>query len=207
MYRPTAFAIDDVEVLQAAMRERNFATIVAVVRGRLQFAYAPVLIDREPHPFGQVRFHLARSNPLAALDDEELKLSFLGPDAYVSPDWYVTRGFVPTWNYIAVEAAGRARALNSDELHELLVDLSALHEEKLHTKTPWTLDKIPQARVAALVGAIRGFAVSLETLTGKFKLSQDKTPENIASVIAALELSGDAASLAVAGAMRRASGP
>jgi transcriptional regulator len=207
MYRPAAYAIDDAEVLQAVMRERSFATIAAVLEGRLQFAYAPVVIDREPRPLGQVRFHLARGNPLAQLDHDELWLSFLGPDAYVSPDWYVTRGLVPTWNYIAVEVAGRARVLEAGELRELLVDLSARHEEKLRPKRPWTLEKIPEERVAALVGAIRGFAVPLETLTGKFKLSQDKTPENVAGVIAGLESCNDATSLAVARAIRRARSP
>lgn len=207
MYRPSAYAIDDVGVLQAAMRERGFATIAAVVQGRLQFAYAPVMIDSEPRPLGQLRFHLARGNPLAGLDHEQLRMSFLGPDAYVSPDWYVTEGFVPTWNYIAVEASGRARPLDAGELLTLLAELSVLHEEKLLPKRPWTLDKISEERVAALVGAIRGFAVQLETLTGKFKLSQDKAPENVAGVVAGLELRGDPASLAVARAMRAANVP
>lgn len=56
MYRPSAYAIDDVGVLQAAMRERGFATIAAVVQGRLQFAYAPVMIDSEPRPWGSCVF-------------------------------------------------------------------------------------------------------------------------------------------------------
>ncbi|HTT84896.1 MAG TPA: FMN-binding negative transcriptional regulator [Rhizomicrobium sp.] len=202
MYRPRAYAIDDVSVLHEVMRERGFATIAAVVAGQLQFAYAPMVVDAAPAPRGGLRFHLARQNPLAELNDIEVRLSFLCTDAYVSPDWYETRSSVPTWNYIAVEGTGRARLLDSAELRELLADLSALHEEKLRPKTPWTLDKLSEGRLAMLLNGIRGFAVTLETLEGKFKLTQGKSPADIAGVIAGLEARGDAASLAVARAMK-----
>ncbi|MGH6878443.1 MAG: FMN-binding negative transcriptional regulator [Rhizomicrobium sp.] len=202
MYRPAAYAIDDIALLHRVMRERSFATIAAVVEGRLLFAYAPIAVDSEQEPRGTVRFHLARSNPLAELDGTEVRLSFLGPDAYVSPDWYETKGFVPTWNYIAVEGAGCARRLDNLELRRLLVDISSIEEEKLRPKIPWTIDKLGEERIAALLNGIRGFAVTLETLEGKFKLSQDKTPANIAGVIAGLLSRGDPASFAMAKAMK-----
>lgn len=202
MYRPSAYAIDDVAALHAVMREHSFATVVAIVQGRTQFSYTPVVVDSFPPPRGALRFHLARGNPLAELNGEDIRFSFLGPNAYVSPDWYESRAFVPTWNYIAVEAAGTARRLNGDELRELLVDLSAEREGRLRPKPPWTIDKIPEERIAMLLEGIRGFAVTLDTLEGKFKLSQDKKSEDIAGVIAGLESLNDPASRAVASAMR-----
>jgi transcriptional regulator len=202
MYRPPAYAIDDVRVLHDVMRQRSFATVAAIVQGRVHFAYAPVVVDAEPGPLGAVRFHLARDNPLAELPAAEMRLSFLGPDAYVSPDWYEEAGYVPTWNYIAVEASGHAQLLEDGELRRLLADLSAFHEERLRPKPPWTLDNIGEQRMAALLRGIRGFALKLDTLEGKFKLSQDKAATNTAAVMARLEARGDAASLAVAKAMR-----
>ncbi|HEX4159535.1 MAG TPA: FMN-binding negative transcriptional regulator [Rhizomicrobium sp.] len=202
MYRPQAYVIDDESILHEVMRQRSFATIAAIVEGHVQFAYAPVVVDVEPHPLGAVRFHLARGNPLAQVHDAELRLSFLGPDAYVSPDWYEGRGFVPTWNYIAVEACGRAQGLEESELRQLLADLSARHEERLRPKPPWTMDKISEARMAALLRGIRGFALKLDSLEGEFKLSQDKMAADITGVMAGLEARGDAASLAAASAMR-----
>jgi transcriptional regulator len=202
MYRPSAYAIDEPEVLHRVIRERRFATIASIVNGRLQFAYAPVIVDSGCGPRGAVRFHLARVNPLADAEAAEMRFSFLAADAYVSPDWYHSRGFVPTWNYIAVEGAGTARPLDDAGLRKLLVDLSASEEEKLRPKPPWTLDKIPEARMTALLNAIRGFSVRFDTLEGKFKLSQDKKPGDIAAVIAGLEARGDPASRAVARAMK-----
>jgi len=202
MYRPRAFAVDDVSVLHEVMRRRSFATIAAFIDGDIRFAYAPVLIDANPQPLGAARFHLARNNPLAEMRGLAVRLSFLGADAYVSPDWYETKGSVPTWNYIAVEAGGRAELHDDVALRRLLADLSAVHEERLRPKPPWTLDKISDERLNALLNGIRGFAVTFESLEGKFKLSQDKSPANIAGVMAGLESRGDAASLAVARAMR-----
>jgi transcriptional regulator len=198
MYRPRAFAVDDAATLHEFIRVHPFAAIAAVVEGRVLFAYAPVVIDAA----GVLRFHLARINPLATLaDGTPLRLSFLGPDAYVSPDWYASAAMVPTWNYAAVEAEGPLRLLDEDGLRQLLIDLSAAEEEKLLPKKPWTLDKLPEERMRALFAAIRGFAVAPETLEGKFKLSQDKKPEDFDGVLRGLDARGERG---VAAAMRAA---
>jgi transcriptional regulator len=204
MYRPGAYVVDDPGILHESIRRRRFATIAAVIDGVPQFVYAPVALDADSGDRGTLRFHLARANPLADMDDVLVRFSFLGPDAYISPDWYETHALVPTWNYIAVEASGRARRLDEPGLRRLLVDLSAAEEEQLAPKAPWTLDKVPEERVAMLLNAIRGFEVPLDTLEGKFKLSQDKIEADLAGAIAGLEARGDAASLAVADAMRAA---
>lgn len=203
MYRPSAFAVDDVQVLHDVMRARVFATVVAIRDGAAQFAYAPVLVDADNGPRGGVRFHLAQRNPLAALEDgARVWLTFNGPDAYISADWYRTLVTVPTWNYIAVEGEGIVRRQSREELRQLVIDLSAVEEAKLAPKRPWTIDKVPAARTEALLNIIVGFSLSFERLDGKFKLSQDKSPEDFEGVIAGLEARGDAASLAVAKAMR-----
>jgi transcriptional regulator len=201
MYRPPAYAVDDPPLLHRVMRQRTFATVAAVLQNGVRFAYAPLIVDAKPFPLGSARFHLARANPMAEIDGQSVHLSFLAADAYVSPDWYVTGAFVPTWNYVAVEAEGRARKLDPDELRALLVDLSDAAEKPLLPKPPWTIDKVPEERLTALMNGIRGFSIALDRLEGKFKLSQDKKPDDIAGVITALEAHGEAQSLAVARAM------
>jgi len=202
MYRPSAFAVDDIAVLHRFIRQRAFATIGIVQGGAVTFAYAPVVLD-SAGALGAVRFHLAKSNPAAAVHDGvRVVLSFAGPDAYVSPDWYSSGGMVPTWNYLAVEGEGRARHLSDRELLELLADLSAEQEAKLLPKKPWTIDKVPAPKFEALAAAIAGFSVTFEKLEGKFKLSQDKKPEDFAGVVAGLEARGETSSHAIARAMR-----
>jgi transcriptional regulator len=202
MYRPQAYVQDDIAVLHEIIRKRGFATIATIMEGEVRFAYAPLVLDTAPGANGGARFHLARANPMAGLDAAAVRLSFLGPDAYVSPDWYVTKGLVPTWNYIAVEASGTARRMDSAALRQMLIDLSADQEKRLRPKPPWTIDKVPENKMGALLDAIVGFSVSFETLEGKFKLSQDKKSEDFAGVVAALEATEEAGSRSVAGAMR-----
>jgi transcriptional regulator len=204
MYRPPAFAVDDVSVLHDVIRKRVFATIAAVRDGVVVFAYAPLLLDVENGALGGIRFHLAIGNPLAKLENgARVSVSLMAEDAYVSPDWYHKIVTVPTWNYIAVEGDGAVQRTSREELRKLVIDLSAQEEEKLLPKAPWLIDKVPPQRVEALLNGIVGFSLPFERLQGKFKLSQDKSAEDIAGVIAGLEARGDAASMAVARAMRK----
>lgn len=202
MYRPPQYAVDEPSALHRAMESFPFATIAAAVEGTIAFAYAPVVLDRAGSPLGALRFHLARANPLTRAADAELCFSFRGPDAYISPDWYRSPSMVPTWNYVAVEARGKAKLLDEDHLRDLLVALSSQEEAKLAPKEPWTIDKVPAERQAALMRAIVGFSVRLERLEGKFKLSQEKPDADFQGACAGLERRGDAGSLAVAAAMK-----
>ena len=198
MYRPNAFAVDDPALLRDTIRRRVFATFAAIHEGRVQLAYAPVVVDESG-----VRFHLALPNPLARLEDgARVTFSCVASDAYVSPDWYRTVVTVPTWNYIAVEGEGPVRRLAREELRALVTALSAQEEEHLLPKPPWRMDKVPEPRIEAMLGAISGFELSFVRLDGKFKLSQDKPDDDMQGVLAGLEARGDAASLAVARAMR-----
>lgn len=204
MYNPAHFSMPDVKAVHAFIAENVFATIAATIGGSIHFAYAPVVFDLEPGPLGRVRFHLARANPLAGIDDgTELKLSFLGPHAYVSPDWYETPDQVPTWNYVAAEGNGKAQALSEPALRKLLSDLSAQEEKLLLPKPPWQLGKLSEGRLEQLLPAIIGFELVFDALEGKSKLSQNRAKADAAGVIAALQARGDAASLGVAAAMRK----
>ena len=202
MYRPPAFAVDDLTWLHAAIRTFPLATVAMAKDGLVRFAYAPVVLDTSHGNLGTLRFHVARSNALAQANDATLAFSFKGPDAYVSPDWYQTKGLVPTWNYIAVEATGIARRVLGPELRQLLVDLSAEEEERLHPKPAWDIAKVPEQRLSQLMTAIVGYSVPLDRLEGKFKLSQDKRLEDVTGVIAGLEARNTPQSNAVAQAMR-----
>jgi transcriptional regulator len=204
MYRPPAFASDDVAALCEAIRARGIATVACMIDSAIAFAYAPVVLDAGEGERGGVRFHLARANAVAGIaDGTSVALTFLGPDAYVSPDWYDTEGRVPTWNYIAVEGRGVVRRLDQTELRQLLIDLSAEEECKLAPKAPWTIDKVPDERMDALMNAIVGFSVRFETLEGKFKLSQNVTEADAEGVMRGMIARGNPASRAIAKAMRR----
>jgi transcriptional regulator len=168
MHPNRAFSWDDREAMLAFLADISFCTIC--VDGPA-LVHAPVIVAGPD----RLRFHVARGNrAAAALEGKRAMVSCLGPDAYVSPDWYGTPDQVPTWNYLSVEAEGPLRRMDEAELARLLDDLSAAHEARLAPKPPWTRAKLSPARFEAMLKAITGYEMVIEELRGTRKLGQHK---------------------------------
>jgi transcriptional regulator len=167
MHPNRAFAWQDREAMLAFLADIAFCTIC--VDGPA-LVHAPVIVAAPD----RLRFHVSRGNRAAALDGRRAIVSCLGPDAYVSPDWYAAPDQVPTWNYLSVEAEGPLRRLAEDELGRLLDDLSAAHEARLAPKPAWTRAKMTPGRFEAMLKAIAGFELTIEELRGTRKLGQHK---------------------------------
>ena len=169
MHPNRAFAWEDRDAMLGFVAEIAFCTIF--VEGPF-VVHAPVVVGAPD----RIRFHIARGNrAAAALDGRRALLSCLGPDAYISPDWYGSDDQVPTWNYVAVEAEGPLRRLDETELTALLDALGDAHETRLAPKPAWTRGKMTPGRFEAMLKAIVGFELNAEALRGTRKLGQTKT--------------------------------
>lgn len=180
-----AFHWDTRDELLAFVTQRAFATVCATVGGELVAAQVPVIVDGD----GALLLHLSRANAVArALAAAPLRVLVVvgGPDAYVSPDWYVEPHQVPTWNYLSVEVRGELATTDEATLVTILERQSALFEARLAGKPPWTLDKLPPAVLAAKLKGIVGARLAIDSIRGTRKLSQNKTADDRAAVSAAL---------------------
>jgi transcriptional regulator len=143
-------------------------------------SHLPFLLDEGREEHGVLLAHVARANPhWRSLADRESLAIFQGPHAYVSPRWYTTSLAVPTWNYAAVHAYGRARLL--EDPAEVLAYLERLVR---HHDPEWSLpegDFIPK-----LVNGIAAFELPITRLEGKVKLSQNRPEADRRAVAAAL---------------------
>lgn len=203
MYNPPHFTISDTAWMHDFIGRNAFATLATAVDGAVHFAYAPVLLEKTPAPLGTVYFHLARNNPLASLaDGSVVKIGIMGSHAYVSPDWYKSDDQPPTWNYMAVEGAGRVQRLDEAESITYLSRLSAEQESYLAPKPQWSLARLEPVRLKQLLLGIVWFRLPLDNLEGKAKLSQNRSQADVAGVIAALRERGDDAGAAIASAMQ-----
>jgi len=120
-------------------------------------------------------FHLSRGNGLTRhMDGTTALYTALGPNGYISPDWYgLGPDEAPTWNYAAVEVEGVCRRMDHDTLVAHIDQLAAEHEERLD-KVPWTRAKMtPGAFEAILRGAV-GFTLEVRAWRGTLKLGQNK---------------------------------
>ena len=184
MYTPSHFVEQDLSKLHAMMRRHPFALLVTQHGGRSHLTHLPFHLDATRGPKGTLEAHLARVNPHceAIAAGAPCTVVFQGPDAYVSPRWYVdpTKN-VPTWNYVAVHVHGRVRPVSEPaQLLDMIGRLTDEHEA--YIERPWSLREA-QAHSEHLVKHILGFTLEIETLEGKFKLSQNRTDGDRAGVL------------------------
>lgn len=209
MYVPRHFATDDRDTLFDLIEAHPFALMVLAPKAgetAMEAAHLPFVLDREKGPHGTLRCHVAHANPIWKACDGTASalIVFGGQNAYISPDWYASEHQVPTWNYAAVHATGCPRVLDDDAVMRMLDDLSAQFEEKLLPKKPWTVGKLPEKLYGGLRKAIVGLEIGIGSLTGKWKLSQNKKPEDVEGAAGALQALGGESNLAVAAMMRAA---
>jgi transcriptional regulator len=156
----------------------------------------------------RLAFHVARANPLhgALARNPEALIVVSGPDAYISPDWYVSQDQVPTWNYVSVHLTGSVRVVEPERTLKHVDCLSAQFEQRLVGKQPWTSAKMTAAKRDAMLKAIVVLEFAVKTIEGQWKLGQHKSPADQANVLKMLELRGDPPSLALSEVMRRRRG-
>jgi transcriptional regulator len=203
MYVPQHFAEDRVPVLHQAIRDIRLGTLVTLGSDGLEASHVPMLIDAEPAPFGTLSGHIARTNPQwrrIAAGTEALAV-FLGPNAYVSPSWYPTKQehgkVVPTWNYVAIHAAGPVEFYeDGDRLLALVTRLTETHEAP--RSQPWAVSDAPADYVRGMVKGIVGFELPIARLEGKWKMSQNRPAEDRTGVVDGLRREGGPEEAAIA---------
>jgi transcriptional regulator len=203
MYLPRHFQEQDTERLLALVRRFSFATVVTVDEGTPFASHLPILVEpgSEGAP-GRLLGHMAKANPQwrAFSEDRDVLVIFQGPHTYVSPSWYVTEPNVPTWNYAVVHAYGRPRVI-TEPSECLRIIRSTVDTYEAGLEKPWSLDQVGDYAQHILPGTV-SFEVRLSRLEGKFKLNQNRTPEDRRAVMDRLERSADPEQRAVGALMR-----
>ena len=208
MYEVEAFREDRIEVLHALIKAHPLATLVVTTALGLEANHIPLWIDPEPTPFGTLRGHVARANPVWRTfnADAEVLAVFQGPQGYITPSWYPSKAqhgkVVPTWNYAVVHAHGPLKIVDDAEWLRKLVMRLTESQESPRAK-PWHVTDAPSDYIDTMLKAIVGIEIPLRRLQGKWKMSQNRLPQDRDGVIAGLEKRGDAAGQAMLDALRR----
>ncbi len=196
MYTPAANRVTDLAKIRAFIHAHGFATLITTAPDDSPFAsHLPVLLDEnsasQPTLVGDVlRSHMARANPQWQhfSPEREVLCIFHGPHAYISPTWYATpSAAVPTWNYATVHVYGRPR-IETDpaRLRQIVDDTTSKYEA--HQPMPWRMT-MPESQAAGMLNAIVGFTLEITRVEAKFKLGQNRSLADQASMLAALSAS------------------
>ena len=187
MYVPAHFTADD-EAVHELLANHGAADLVTMTTEGLVATMLPFVYDRSR---GALLGHLARNNDhwrRTVIGDALVIMR--GPDAYVSPAWYASKRehgrVVPTWNYITAHVYGRLVIHDEPEWVERNVRaLSTKHEDG---RVPaWGVDDAPAEYISGQLRAIVGVELVISRIDAKFKLSQNRSAEDVEGVVGGLE--------------------
>jgi len=209
MYNPTHFQETRTEPLHALVRDCPLGLLVTQSDGGgLEANSIPFLLDVDPDGRTVLRAHVARANPVwrEARQDVDSLVVFQGPQAYVSPNWYPSKAehgkAVPTWDYIVVQARGRLAVHDDAAWLRRLVD-RLTHRHEASRPQPWALGDAPADYQQAMLRGIVGIEIPVDSLEGKWKVSQNRSAADRAGVAQGLREQTDAGSLAMAAAVAK----
>jgi transcriptional regulator len=179
MYAPNHFVETRPDMLHGLITQHPLGAVVVngaegLVANHIPFELAAPTPDA---PFGILRAHVARANPLWRHDGEAMVI-FQGPSAYVSPSLYeekpVSGKVVPTWNYAVVHTHGTLRAIEDPAwILALLGRMTDAHEAS--RAMPWKVEDAPREWLEKIVQAIVGIEIGLQRMQGTWKLSQNRS--------------------------------
>jgi transcriptional regulator len=206
MYIPEHFRLRHDGDALSFMRANPFAILISTTESGPYATHLPLFVASQAGENGSegklvLRGHVAKANPhWRYLEQQPQCLTiFHGPHAYISPSNYGARESVPTWNYAAVHVYGNARLFSSEnELDDMLHEL-------IHTFEPVYRDQWESLSTTFRENMLRqivGFEIAATKIEGKFKLSQNRTREDQANVMASLEKSDDSVVAGVAEMMK-----
>ena len=167
-------------------------TVVVQTQNGLEACHIPMYWQDDGSEYGCLYGHIAKVNALNDYDNLDAPWLIIFQDAghYISPNWYpskaITHKEVPTWNYRSVHIRGSVSLLTDPMvLTEILSELT--QDFEANQPIPWSLDDAPENYIQALCRAIVGIRISITDIQAQFKLSQNKTAENRAGVLAGLQ--------------------
>lgn len=190
LYNPPSFkARSETDCLEI-MAAYPFATLITVdADGLPQLTHCPLVYSVDDG-LAWLHGHVARANKHheSLQDGQPVMAAFNGPHAYVSPTWYVNPQNVPTWNYIAVHVRGTIVRIDEPDDKDALLKRLIGHMEPPYA-AHWR--GLPADYQQRMLGAIVGFRIRIDSIEGKFKLSQNRQTADALGVRNALAIGNE----------------
>lgn len=191
---PRSDAIDDADEVTAVVAAAGAGDLVTVSADGTPIATRlPILWDGGDRAVG----HMARANPQwrDIQPGSPALLIVGGPQAYVSPAWYPAKAehgrVVPTWNYVSVHLTGRVTVHDdADWVGAVVTALTDRHEQV--RPGAWAVTDAPVDYVDAMLRAIVGVELAVDTVEAKSKVSGARSDADRKGVVDGLRSMADA---------------
>ena len=170
------------------MQRYSFAAIVTDINGVPEATHLPFLVKHENDKLILLS-HFAKANQQwKEIESNTSLVIFTEPHAYISPNNYEKLENVPTWNYIAVHAYGKARILDTVEQKAELLKHTINTYESAYLKQ-W--EELPEQYRLKMMNGIVAFEIEVTDLQAKKKLSQNRSAQEQVNIISSLSQSHD----------------
>ena len=196
MYIPAHFAETRPPELERIIKAHPFGTLVTLNDGELDANHLPFEFDARRGDYGVLLGHVARSNHVwqTSPTGSKVLVIFRGVDAYISPNWYPTKHEshrqVPTWNYEVVHAHGVITVQDDERfVRGAVARLTRQHEAA--EPTPWKMGDSAPEFIEGMLRNIVGIEITITSIVGKAKLSQNKEARDRRGAAESLERQGD----------------
>jgi transcriptional regulator len=186
----------DPDEVKRLIRNHPWGTFVSHTAAGLVASHYPVLLDEDADGI-TILSHFGRPDERNhELGQHEVLVIIQGPHDYISPSWYEPGDLVPTWNHVTAHLYGTPEVLDAEENYAVLSRLTDHFEASLPNPRALAMDEAGTRRIAT--GTV-GLRMPVGRFDARAKLSQNKSPEVVDTIIAQL----DARNPALAVEMRR----
>jgi len=201
MYLPDHFVENRPEELHRIVRAYPLGMLVTLTEGVLDADHIPFRLDTEANdqaPLGTLSAHVARANSVwqRCPTGTKVMVVFRGEQAYISPNWYPskheTHRLVPTWNYEVVHAHGVVTVHDQERFVRRNVSLLTRTHEASEPR-PWKMGDSPPEYIDTMLSNIVGLEITITSLVGKVKMSQNRERRDRAGAAEVLEQRGHTA--------------
>lgn len=191
---------EDPKKLMEFMQAHPFAVVIGSNQNVPSATQIPLQIKQQGTNIKLVGHVMKKTDHHEAfLANDNVLALFHGAHAYVSASVYENPASASTWNYSAVQAAGKIRLLNSDETRLIIKALTDQYEEQ---GSAAGFHKLSEDYIEKHLKAIAGFEITVTSLNGVFKLSQNHPQANKERIINHLSQSDDLQAQEVAAQMK-----
>lgn len=172
MYTPNLFKFESDKEKIAFMKQYSFATMITIKENLPLATQLPFYINDLSEKL-IVCSHFALANEQTKyIENNTSLLIFSEPHAYISPTHYDKRESVPTWDYIAVHAYGKAKIISGEvEKRQALEQMIQYYEASYLSQWQSLSDRFKKGMMKGIVA----FEIEVTDLQGQKKLSQNKT--------------------------------
>lgn len=210
MYQPPHFREEREEVLHDLIRSHSLGLLISNGANGMIADLVPFILSDDGK---RLLAHVAKANPqIQSLSiTEECLVVFQGPEAYISPTWYATKAetgrVVPTWNYAVVQVYGKP-VIHLDEEWVRSQVTALTNQNEADFDEPWQVSDAPEDYIRSQLRGIVGIEIEITRMEGKWKMSQNKSEADRATVVTGLESVGKSATAeeVLSNAIKRAHG-